>query len=435
MHAHPPRCACLCRSSRIVVCRTPHAVTETALRVNAVALRVLTPRRLRLYPLAMFGGAAIGFLVFLAGSSGLRGLGGGRVGGDFPAFYGAARIIRSGDWKGMYEPATLQRAQAEFFPDQPGGWLTFPYPPFVAAAYVPLTLFSFKTAYALHSLIMAACCVAALALLLPALPRLRGSFLPCAAATLTFYPMVRAVMGGQNTALSLLCASGAAAALARRKDVLAGVWLGAWMFKPQLALPVTVVVAIAGHPKVVAGATISAATLYLAGAAITEPTWPIWWVRDILLPYAAAGLSPDLHSGASFTEVARELGMPALGWIAIGVVVVVTLRTVWRTQPAPVVLVGIASPFAVLVAPHALFYDAGLALMAFAAAAAVSGRTVVPLLLVLWALAALEPMRMYLPLPPSTVVLLGSLLISIRIARRAADERPPLDDSTSCALA
>src|SRR5207253_10329527 len=92
------------------------------------------------------------------------------------------------------------RAQAEFFPDQPGGWLTFPYPPFVAAAYVPLTLFSFKTAYALHSLIMAACCVAALALLLPALPRLRGSFLPCAAATLTFYPMVRAVMGGQNTA-------------------------------------------------------------------------------------------------------------------------------------------------------------------------------------------------------------------------------------------
>ena len=100
-------------------------------------------------------------------------------------------------------------------------------------------------------------------------------------------------MGGQNTALSLLCASGAAAALARRKDVLAGVWLGAWMFKPQLALPVTVVVAIAGHPKVVAGATISAATLYLAGAAISEPTWPIWWVRDILLPYAAAGLPPD----------------------------------------------------------------------------------------------------------------------------------------------
>src|SRR5437867_13199107 len=110
MHAHPPRCACLCRSSRIVVCRTPHAVTETALRVNAVALRVLTPRRLRLYALAMFGGAAIGVLVFLAGSSGLRGLGGVRVGGDFPAFYGAARVFGCGVWCGMCEPATLRLA-------------------------------------------------------------------------------------------------------------------------------------------------------------------------------------------------------------------------------------------------------------------------------------------------------------------------------------
>jgi hypothetical protein len=245
--------------------------------------------------------------------------------------------------------------------------------------------------------------------------------------------MFRAVTGGQNTALSLLCAAGAAAALARGQDVLAGLWLGAWMFKPQLALPVIVVVAIARHPSVVVGAAISAATLYAAGAAITEPSWPIWWLRDIAVPYAAAGLAPDLHSGASFTEVARELGMPALGWIAAGVVVAVTLRTVLRTKPDPVVLLGIAAPFAVLVAPHALFYDAGLAVTAFAATAAVPGRTVVPLLCALWVIAALEPMRMYLPLPPSTVVLLGSLLLSISIARRAADQSAPVVDPTSCA--
>ena len=410
-------------------------MNQTALRVNAAALRLFTPRRLRVYPLATFAGATIGVVVFLAGSDGLRGVAGGRVGGDFPAFYSAARIVRSGDWKGMYDPATLQRAQAEFFPDQPGGWLTFPYPPFVAAAYVPLTLFSFKTAYALHSLIMAACAVAALALLVPVLPRLRETFLPCAAATLTFYPMFRAVMGGQNTALSLLCAAGAAAALAHGKDVLAGLWLGAWLFKPQLALPVMALVAITGHPKVVAGATIGAATLYVVGAAITEPSWPIWWLRDIAVPYAAAGLAPDIHSGASITEVARELGMPALGWIAIGVVVILTLWTVWRAKPAPVMLVGIASPFAVLVAPHALFYEAGLAVMTFAAAAAVSGRPIVPVLFALWAIAALEPMRMHLLLPPTTVVLLGSLLLSIWIARRAADQKPSVVDPTSCALA
>lgn len=385
--------------------------------------------------MAMLAGAAIGFVVFLAASDGLRSAFGGRVGGDFPAFYSAAQIIRSGDWKGMYDAATLQRAQSAFFPDQPGGWLTFPYPPFVAATYVPLTVLSFKTAYVLHSLIMAACSVAALALLLPVLPQLRRSFVPCAAATLTFYPLWRAVMGGQNTALSVLCAAGAAAALASGADVLAGLWLGAWLFKPQLALPVTVIVAAAGHPKVFAGAAIGAMTLYGIGALVTEPSWPIWWLRDIAVPYAAAGLAPDLHSGASIIEVARELGMPALGWIAIAVVVVVTLRSVWRTKPTPVVLIAIASPFAVLVAPHALFYEAGLAIVALVVSAGISGRPIVPLLFALWAAAALEPLRTHLPVPPSTMVLFGSLVLAIWIARHASDRTPIPAAPRSCTIA
>jgi hypothetical protein len=406
-----------------------------AAHAHALAFRVFTPRRLRLYPLATLAGAAIGFVVFLAASDGLRSAFGGRVGGDFPAFYSAARIIRSGDWKAMYDPAALQRAQAAFFPDEPGGWLTFPYPPFVAAAYVPLTLFSFKTAYVLHSLIMAACSVGALALLVPVLPQLRRSFVPCAAATLTFYPLWRAMMGGQNTAVSFLCAAGTAAALAAGTDVVAGLWLGAWLFKPQLALPIMVVVALAGHPKVFAGAAIGAVALYGIGALVTEPSWPLWWLRDIAVPYAAAGLAPDLHNGASITEVARELGLPALGWIAIAVVVVVTLRTVWQTKPTPFVLLAIASPFAVLVAPHALFYEAGLAIVALLVCAGIRGRPIVPLVFALWAAGALEPMRVHLPLPPSTIVLSGSLVLAIWIARHANDRRPVVADPTPCAIA
>jgi len=392
--------------------------------VNALMLRVLTPRRLRTYPLAVFAGVVLGFLVFLGASDGLRGPRGGRVGGDFPAFYSAAQILRSGHWKGLYDPATLQRAQTEFFPDQPGSWLTFPYPPFVAAAYVPLTLFPFKVAYGLHSLIMAGCCVGALALLGPVLPRLRGSFVPCVAAVLTFYPMFRAVIGGQNAAVSVLCGAGVAAALARKSDVVAGLWLGAWMFKPQLALPVMFVVAIAGHPKVLVGASVTAIAWYLVGALLTEPMWPIWWLRDIIFPYAAVGLSVDRSNGASLREVARELGIPALGWLATGIVVALTLRTVWRTKPAPVVLVGIAAVFAALVSPHALFYEAGVAVLALAASADAFGRPMAPLLCAVWAIAALEPLRIYMPLPPSTIVLLVSLALSIWMAHRAAEAIP-----------
>jgi hypothetical protein len=191
----------------------------------------------------------------------------------------------------------------------------------------------------------------------------------------------------------------------------------------------------ARHPKVFVGAVIGAASLYAFGALLTEPSWPIWWLRDIAVPYAAAGLAPDLHSGASITEVARELGMPVLGWIVIAAVVVATLRIVWRTKPAPVALLAIASPFAVLVSPHALFYDAGVAIIALVASAGTSGITVAPLLLALWATAALEPMRALLPVPPSTIVLLGSLVLAIGIARRAPDQTPALTDSSVCAVA
>src|SRR6185369_18019498 len=112
------------------------------------------------------------------------------------------------------------------------------YPPFVAAGYAPLTWLPFKAAYVVHVLVMALCVVAAMALLRAALPALQRDLLPIVAAALGFYPIFRAVLGGQNTPLSLLCAAGVAAALARRRDWLAGVWAGAWLFKPQYAVAV-----------------------------------------------------------------------------------------------------------------------------------------------------------------------------------------------------
>jgi len=123
-------------------------------------------------------------------------------------------------------------------------------------------------------------------------------------------------------------------------------------------------------------------------------------------------------------EVARELGIPALGWLATGIVVALTLRTVWRTKPAPVVLVGIAAVFAALVSPHALFYEAGVVVLALAASADAFGRPMAPLLCAVWAIAALEPLRIYMPLPPSTIVLLVSLALSIWMAHRAAEAIP-----------
>src|SRR5205823_271266 len=126
-----------------------------------------------------------------------------------------------------------------------------------------------------HVLLMAACVVAALACLRAVLPALRGELLPAAAATLTFYPIFRAVLGGQNTPVSLLCAAGAAMALARGRDLSAGLWMGAWLFKPQLALPVAAVILIRSTDRLgfAAGVAAVGVVYYAIGAAVGGWSW------------------------------------------------------------------------------------------------------------------------------------------------------------------
>src|SRR4029078_12524155 len=170
-------------------------------------------RRLRRLLVAALAGIAIGFVVLLATSQGLRTIRGGRIGGDLPAFYGAGRIVRSGDTPRLYDAELQEAAQRDLLPGI-SGRVAFAYPPYVALAYVPLTWLPFKIAYAVRAMVMALCLLAALAVLRPVRRALRAELVPLSAASLLFYPIFRAVLGGQNTPLSLLCAAGVAGAVA-----------------------------------------------------------------------------------------------------------------------------------------------------------------------------------------------------------------------------
>jgi Glycosyltransferase family 87 len=338
---------------------------------------------------------------------------GGRIGGDLPAFYGAGRILREGHGRQLYDPARQEAAQRDLLPEP--GRLPFPYPPYVAAAYVPLTWLPFKAAYLVHVLLMAACVVGALAFLRGSLPAVREEFLPIAAVTLAFYPIFRAVLGGQNTPFSLLCAAGAAAALARGRDLTAGLWIGAWLFKPQLALPVAAfaVLRSADRVRFALGVAAIGTAYYLVGAAIGGLAWPIWWWRDGAMPFAAADLVIDRANGVSLPIAASALGVPPLGWIAALAVAAYALWFASRASAHPVARVAVAAAATVLCAPYALYYDAGLAALGLIVAGA-ARPSVLPWIGALWLLAWLQPVRALLPIPPLTVVLLASLVLAAR---------------------
>src|SRR5688572_2958873 len=87
--------------------------------------RILTPWRLRVYPTAALAGVTVGFIVFIATSDGLRTLRGGRIGGDFPAFYAAGQFLHAGTPKLIYSQEALREAERPLLPGVQDGWLTF----------------------------------------------------------------------------------------------------------------------------------------------------------------------------------------------------------------------------------------------------------------------------------------------------------------------
>jgi hypothetical protein len=196
-------------------------------------------------------------------------------------------------------------------------------------------------------------------------------------------------------------------------------WLGAWLFKPQLALPVIVLVAVR-HSRIIFGVAISSTVLYLIGTAVAGPAWPAWWWREGVVPFAIVDLAADRGNGVSFREVTSELGVRWLGWCLAGVAGMFALFHALRSREHHLALVGLGAATAALVAPHALYYDAAVGLMGLLGALQVFGRTLVPVFVVAWLLALTQPLRMYVPLPPLTLVLIVAVWFG---ARALASER------------
>ncbi len=379
---------------------------------------IFTPRRVRLYPLAILLGALVGFSFFVGTSRGLETFRGGRMGGDFPAFYGAARIVRFGDPRDLYNAARQREAQRDLLPGVEDGWIHFAYPPHVALLYVPFTLLTFKAAYLLHTALMVACCAAALALLRRKLSALRHYYVPALAMTLTFYPLFRAIAGGQNTSISLLCAAGAAVAAAQGRDLLAGIWLGAWLFKPQLALPVTAAIVLSGRPRVLSSFAVVAVAWYAIAASMTDAFWPIQWWQEGVVPFAVMDRLMDRPNAVSFATVTSDIGVPWLGAVLIVATVALTVFLALRLRDDQPSLVACATAAAVLVSPHALYYDGGLAILGLLVLTAYAGEAVLPHVAFLWLLAAAQLGRQYSPLPPVMLVLIGTMWLAARASVR-----------------
>lgn len=405
-----------------------------------------TPWRLTWYPRLLLAALAAALLGVLCTGEGAR-IATGRLGGDFAEFYGAGRIVASGNLLGLYDKDVQREAQRDLMPDSGPGrdntFVPYAYPPQVALAYGLIARLPYRAAFIVQTAFSAACLLLAAWLLRASSPPSSRQVLAMLAAMVFYYPVLRALLGGQNTPLAILLVAAAFAASWRGRDWLAGLALGLLLFKPQYGLTLLGLQALGGRWRTLLAGIGAGAIIFLADTLLFGPTWPMrWYAYARWVIDTSMGMEGDkaISCIGALRSLALATGLE-IGWIgyALACGVAVVLGLAWLRlgriggdagagvrQGAAWPLAGLTSAGMVLVAPHAYFYDAGLLLLAFPALAQSRLVRKDALCLALWLAGFTQPLAGPVglsPLFPVAFVVFGLMAYLVHTAVKDAGPR------------
>ena len=160
--------------------------------------------------------------------------------GDFGHFYAAALIVRNGNGAMLYQYEQQRQVQAALFPevDTRPEPLIFNHLAYETLLWLPLTFFPYATAAALWTLINLLVLVALSIFLTGYFPSAwRALHVPWILPFLASFPVLMALIQGQDSVVLLCLYSVAFVLLKRDRQFLAGCILALGLFKFQLILP------------------------------------------------------------------------------------------------------------------------------------------------------------------------------------------------------
>jgi len=216
--------------------------------------------------------------------------------------------------------------------------------------------------------------VSALALARPLIPLLEQRFEAAVTTSIFFYPMMRPLTGGQNTALTLFLLIAIWWDLSKDNDAMAGLAVAGLLYKPHFALPLLGLLVWQRRPTAVSAVAGARAALWAAGASVMGSGWVTTWVSQV---QDFAALDPDVngHNAISFLGVAEAFlgsGSTAERRVAAPLLASTVFAPLWiwrgsstRGWPERAALTTVGL---VVLSPHAMYYDAGLLVFAGAVA-------------------------------------------------------------------
>src|SRR5947209_1852521 len=327
----------------------------------------------------------------------------------------------AGDWRVVAAAGSLAGTHA--LVDPPEAWQIFAYLPGAGWALVPFTRLPLAVSFSANAVCMLACAAAAGAVAARAygLPRVLavGSFV-------LWPPVVYAVaIIGQNAPLGLLLAQLAIVGIARSSLALTALPLGFLLYKPTYALPLLGVVVLRARWRELGAVTAIAAAWYVVSAAAAggDWHWPAEWIA-LIARYAPGDLRVN---GAFVVGVPGLLARAGFGVpVIVAVVALGALALALAVRRAGALEAASAACFAGLaLSPHALAYDAALALPMIAfTAARLEEPARTRFLLALFIVAPLFFISPLLRFDPLAIVVIGGMCawLYVRLRQRGSTD-------------
>ncbi len=202
---------------------------------------------------------------------------------DFTIYYTSGLFLREGRARVLYDLGQQYQMQLTFahVPIRHGA-LPFNHPPFEALLFVPFTFLRFWPAYLVWTA-LSFILLAATGILLRRFPTIRAmSPGLIAIATLAFFPLVNGLLQGQDSVLLMFLAVLALTFLDQGADVAAGACLACGLFRPHMAIPLLLLLAVRRWRVLVGFAGVA---LFLSGVsvAIMGWGWPMTYLRFVFL--------------------------------------------------------------------------------------------------------------------------------------------------------
>ena len=292
-------------------------------------------------------------------------------GGDFAAFYGAGLIANAGDYSVLYDTATQRAAQQPLTNVSDGVYWYFAYPPIVATTFGPLATLPFVAAAIVYTVLMLAAWLVAAWLARPLLPRLLlRNWSLAVAVSLLFPPTTRVIVGGTNTAVTVLILVGVWRLLEADQDVAAGVLGSVLLYKPTFGVPLLAVWVLAKRGRLVVGSLAGAAVFWLMNGVVYGWGWLSEWLRQAA-QFGSADAVRNGFSASSILGFAQNLSGSERGplvLLAIGLAGVLWLGMVqlWRGDDEYSTLFALLAVVFVLGSPHAMSHEVAVTMITVA---------------------------------------------------------------------